>query len=163
MYANGKIYKLVNEELGLTYYGSTTQTLEKRLMQHEYVYNNSKKYTSRQLFEKGKVEIILVEEISCNNRNELLQRERFYIENNDCVNKLIPLRTIQEWSKQYREKNKEKIDEKGKIYREKNKEKINEIRREKFTCECGCIVSRRNLLRHKKTKKHQTFLNTCNA
>ena len=52
--------------------------------------------------------------------------------------------------KQYRIDNREKINETKKLYREKNKEKI----KEKITCECGCIVVRCNLTRHKKSKKH---------
>ena len=71
----------------------------------------------------------------CNSKEELLQRERFYIENNNCVNKYIPNRTkedIQEYNKKYMELNKEKIKkyrelnkDKKKLYIEKNKENIN--------------------------------------
>jgi len=51
-----------------------------------------------------------------------------------------------EQTKQYYENNKEKIKERVKEYREKNKEKV--------TCECGCIIKRYDLARHKKSNKH---------
>ena len=141
---NGKIYKLVNEELGLTYYGSTTQSLAKRLIQHRWKAKKNSNYTSKQLFEKGEVEIILVEEYSCNEKKELYERERFYIQNNECVNKTIPSRTKAEW-------------------RNDNRDKIHQQANEKITCECGSIISKSNLSNHKRSKKHQTFLITCNA
>jgi len=42
-YKNGKIYKLVNDELGLTYYGSTCTELRKRLHQHKKQAKNKSK------------------------------------------------------------------------------------------------------------------------
>jgi len=51
------------------------------------------------------------------------------------------------------QKNKEKIKEKNKEYYEKNKEKINE----KITCPCGSVVSKKDIRRHERTKKHQQW------
>ena len=133
-YQNGKIYKIVNDELNLTYYGSTCSTLTKRLSCHR-TFNTT---TSTILFStETKPEIFLVEKFPCNDKMELHQRERFYIENNECVNKDIPGRTLKEYyedtreqrkeySKKYREDNKEKIKEQNKKYKEENKEKIKE-------------------------------------
>ena len=56
--------------------------------------------------------IELVEEISCDTKKELLARERHYIENNTCVNKVIPGRTYKEWRKD----NREEINRKNNIY-----------------------------------------------
>jgi hypothetical protein len=160
-YSKGKIYKLVNDELGLTYYGSTIQPLYKRIYGHRSKLNCSSKI----LFTEGECKIYLVEEFPCDNRNQLEKRERFFIENNDCVNKNIPCRTYQEYNdatkdkrseykKKYNQKNKEEIKEKNKIYYEKKKE----YRSQKITCECGAIVSLVNLKRHKtESKKHLSF------
>jgi hypothetical protein len=122
-YQDGKIYKLIGN--GLTYYGSTCNELHKRLWQHKNNFINYKGggiCSSKILFESGEVEIILVEKYSCNDKNELTSRERYYIENNDCVNKVIPTRTYKEWEEQ----NKDKLKEKKKEYREANKDKIKE-------------------------------------
>jgi hypothetical protein len=81
----------------------------------------------------------------------LHQRERWYIENNECVNKYIPCRTVKEYyvdnkehilnhqkdydnankeqKKIYQLKNADKIKEQQKLYYEKNKDKINQQRK----------------------------------
>lgn len=65
---------------------------------------------------------------------------------------------IAEKVKEYRQKNRERIEEIEKAYREKNREQIAEKRKEKVQCECGSVVSKRNLSQHKKSQKHQRFM-----
>ena len=128
-YKNAKIYKLVNDELNLTYYGSTCDELRKRLYGHK---NKSNKCCSKIMFESDEVKIYLVEKFPCNDRIELNQRERFYIENNECINKNIPNRTQKEWYIEWYEINKDKIKESKKKYCEKNREQINKKERERY-------------------------------
>jgi hypothetical protein len=130
-YANSKIYKIICGNL--TYYGSTYQPLSKRIAQHRSGYNqwlNGKgsNITSYKLFQidDDKPCIYLVENLSCKNKEELNARERFHIENNDCVNKVIPGRTVNEYHTQYYDKNCNNIKEKKKQYREQNHVKIKE-------------------------------------
>ena len=152
-YNNSKIYKIVCNNTGLIYYGSTVQKLQQRLNEHKRCYklrNENSNQTSFKIIEGGNFEIILVEEVSCENRHQLESKERYYIENNECVNKNIPTLTKKEYynlhkevilkknkeyyeshkeehkqkSNKYNEINKEKIKEQHKIYRETNKEKI---------------------------------------
>jgi hypothetical protein len=73
------------------------------------------------------------------------QKKQYYTENKD---KLL------EYAKQYRSDNKDKVAEYKKQHYTNNKDKILEQMKQKVTCECGCIVSRTNLLRHKRTKTH---------
>ena len=116
-YQNGKIYKIVNDKLNLTYYGSSCQKyLSSRFYIHKKEKDN-KKYTSYKLFEEGEPKIILVELYPCNSKLELEKRERYYIENNECVNMAIPTRTGKEW----REANKDKLKQDKKDYYENNK------------------------------------------
>jgi len=61
---------------------------------------------------------------------------------------------IKEWSKQFRTVNQEKIKKEKAKYYEKNKTKINEQKKVKVTCECGGVVRKSDLARHRKTKKH---------
>lgn len=56
--------------------------------------------------------------------------------------------------KKYYDENKDKIKEINKKYRDENKEKINE----KITCECGSIVRKHDIARHRKSLKHISFL-----
>jgi hypothetical protein len=129
-YKNGKIYKIVNDKLGLTYYGSTTQILSQRMGGHIVAkkrFDNGKcpNMTSFQLLD-GNQKIYLVEKYPCNDKNELERRERYYIENNDCVNKCIPSRT----NKEYRIDNKDKIKQYQKEYDKNNKDKKKEYMKE---------------------------------
>ena len=181
-YQNAKIYKLVNDTLGLTYYGSTVQSLSVRKACHKSSSNKVYgKCSSRLLFDgKSDVDIVLVEKYPCNDREELHKRERFYIENNDCVNITVPLRTKKEWldahpnyDKDYRKKNrvrlrelKKKATEKRKDHyldyqkkwKDANADKIREHARQKFVCECGSVVSIGHKARHIKTDKHKRII-----
>jgi hypothetical protein len=77
--------------------------------------------------------------------------------------------TLTEYHKGYYQKNKATLAENQKEYREENKVRIREQRKdkdkerylqnkeqltEKVQCECGCVVARRGLTQHRKTKKH---------
>jgi hypothetical protein len=131
-FANSKIYKMVSFNLpGLPYYGSTTQTLSKRKGKHV---SDFKKYgldgggcTSRIVMAAGDYDIIWVEDFPCERKDQLKARERYYIENNVCVNKNIPGRTRAEWEeanpmyqKEYYQKNTEKCKGSVKKWNEAN-------------------------------------------
>ena len=143
-YQNAKIYKIVNDELNFTYYGSTCNTLTKRLSGHKSDYLRGKTCSSLILFQtETKPKIFLVEKFPCKDKSELHQRERFYIENNECINKVIPNRTKREYQlnnhekylkyqKNYNDKNKEIKKELYKLNYEKNKDEINKRRRERY-------------------------------
>ena len=94
-YENGKIYKLVSNMTNEVYYGSTCDSLPKRKSKHKYNFKMWKvgKYgytSSYKLFEQGEVNIVLVEKFPCNDKYVLFARERFYVDNNECVNKCSP-------------------------------------------------------------------------
>ena len=152
-YANGKIYKIVCNITGKIYIGSTTLSLSQRLVQHRTDYNgwkNGKRkfVTSFGIIENGNYDIVLLEEFPCENKEQLYQRERFYIESLICVNKVIPTRTNKEYridnadkikeyyidnidkikdhQKNYYIDNADKIKEQSKLYRLENTDKIRE-------------------------------------
>ncbi len=110
-YQLGKIYKIVCNLTGKVYYGSTCEpTLARRLAKHVNSFNCFKNgktnfVSSFSIIENNNYFIVLVEKYACNDKMELQQRERFYIENNDCINKNIPNRKI----KEYYQDNKDKI------------------------------------------------------
>ena len=153
-YQNSKIYKIVDNTNGNIYVGSTTEKyLSKRLQRHLSNYNQHLKgnycnVSSFEILKNNNYHIELIENVNCNDVYELRNRERYYIENCECINKYIPNRTREE------RKNTEEYQIKNfiiqKKYREKHKDKIKEI----VLCECGCEIRQNNLSRHKKTKKH---------
>ncbi len=153
-YQNGKIYKLVNTEGTLTYIGSTTQPLAKRKANHHSNYKNWKNgktnyVTSYKIFEDDEhgCKIILLEAFPCDNKTELEKRERYYIENNQCINKVRPTRT----GKEYYYDNKDAILEYRRQYREENAGQ---------SCICGSHYPIEQKSRHIKTMKHQKYINS---
>jgi hypothetical protein len=143
-YQLGKIYKIVCNTTGLTYYGSTCEpTLARRLTGHVgqkkqwFKGTIKKKCTSIYVLESDDYVIVLVETFPCNNKMELKRRERYYIESNECVNKNIPTRTTKEWYQVNQSRlvgvradwyvnNKESVAIQHAEYHAKNREQINE-------------------------------------
>ena len=123
-YANGKIYKLVNNVDDEIYIGSTCNTLTKRKNDHKSMSKSKPNMRVYQhLIQIGwdNVEIVLIENHSCINMDELHRIERFWIDElKPKLNKYIPTRTIEEWY----DDNKEVISQKRKEYQQKNKEVI---------------------------------------
>ena len=125
-YQLGKIYKIIDYTNDNIYIGSTTEpTLAKRLSKHRdnlKRWKNGKynKCMSFNILENDNYDIVLLESCPCNTKDELLAREKYYIQNNNCVNKVIPLRT----HKEYYEDNKEEINEKKKQHYKDNAEHI---------------------------------------
>jgi hypothetical protein len=187
-YQLGKIYKVVNDVNGICYIGSTAQpTLAHRMSCHRSRHKDKKNKTYEKWGDIADCKIVLIENYPCNSKDELCARERYYIENTSCVNKIIPGQTHKEWceknkehlserKKEWREKNKEhikkynednkdKLFEQRKKYREINNEHIKKWRAEnkeqrykKFNCECGGRYMRMNKATHFKSKKHQRYL-----
>lgn len=156
-YQQGKIYKLKNEEL--VYIGSTTTTLQRRLIQHrcDAKYIN---LSSKLLFENGENVIIeLVENFPCNSKKELLYRERFWVQNTLCINQTLPIRNKHEYQienaeyfkncrKEWALKNKDRIF----LQRRDHREKIKNYLYEQLPCECGGTAPRKHFTRHQKSK-----------
>lgn len=123
-YEKAKIYRLVCNITGLNYYGSTVQQLHQRKSGHKTSFNRGCNLTSSKIIEGGNYDIILVEEFPCENKNQLEARERYYIDNNECINKNIPTRT----NKEYYKDNKNVISERHKKYNEENEEKVQKLK-----------------------------------
>ena len=186
-YSKAKIYHIYCNITGEIYYGSTCNTLAKRMGKHrdEAKENSKKNCSSRSIIVRDDYAYSLIEKYECNNKQELHARERYWIENNECVNKYVPGRNRKEHyqdnkdklkeknkiyhdahkeeNKAYREANKDKIIEQNKGYYETNKDKINEKKEKKVVCECGCELRRDCLTRHRKSKFHQEFMDSLSS
>ena len=93
------------------------------------------------------------EKIRENNKLYRLENIEKIRENNKLY-KLDNAEIITESKKLYREKNAEKIKESEKLYREKNAEKLNKV----CVCACGANYTHNHESRHKKSKRHQKFV-----
>ena len=109
-YSKAKIYKIICNVSGLVYVGSTCEpTLARRLAKHVGNYkiwlkNNNYSYTtSYKIIEGNDYDIVLIEEVQCETKDQLHARERYHIENLVCVNRYKPTRTSNEYKKEYAE------------------------------------------------------------
>ena len=91
------------------------------------------------------------------NKEKIAERDKIYRENNK--EKILKQKAEynernrehkNEYMKQLYQKNKEEIKSKVKEYRNKNRDYINE----KIQCSCGCLISRKGIREHERTKKH---------
>ena len=81
-YANSKVYKLVSSIDNKIYIGSTTQLLCMRLAKHKDDAKN-RPYPVHKHFNTigwDKVRIVLLETVTCFNKEQLIQREQHYID-----------------------------------------------------------------------------------
>lgn len=158
-YREGKIYKLIDETNGNIYIGSTTKTIEQRLLKHKNSYkcylNGKQGYTtSFIILENKNYKIELIELFACNNKRELINREGWYIRNLNCINKRLENRTEEEkknYITQYIIDNKDKLNNNNNI---RNKQK--------YICNCGKKLNKGNKTNHKRTKKHINYINQLN-
>jgi len=180
------IYKIFskNKDDPNVYIGST-KNFKKRMNQHKSDCNNEKSHChnlflynyirSHGGWDSFDSEIIY--EFECEDNKQKLQIEQEYINRYSFgLNSLKAFSTvdeINEYQKEYREDNKEKLAEQKKEYYKSNKEKIKQYQKEynetnkekiaarkkiKFTCECGSTLRKGEKARHKKTSKHIKYI-----
>ena len=158
-YQKSKIYKLWSPSKNLIYYGSTTETLARRLTKHKANYtmykktdNNSSYSTSYLVLECNDYKIELVEEYPCNNKDQICKKEGEYIKNNECVNKCVAGRSKKEWY----DDNKEVLVAKKKIYTANNKDnykKYYEANKEHIK-----EWRKKYMVEYNKTDKHKEYM-----
>jgi len=191
-YNRGKIYKLCCKDANITdFYVGSTLNHYRRKNQHKHHCNNpnSKDYNCpvyKFIRNNGGIDnwdLIILEEYEAKNKNDLLWKERQYIEAlKPSLNCFKPIITrvekleqkkeqikeyyqnnkekISERMKEYNKNNSERIKEKNKKYRENNKEKLLQQKKEKVECElCKVFINRSCFARHKTTKKHLRNIN----
>ena len=145
------------------------QNKEKVLKYQNLYYNLNKELIverGRRYREQNKEQITKNKKIySYLNREKISERHKHYYEQNkeeiSEKNKRYQEQNkekVSERHKHYYEQNKEQITEKVKHYREQNKERIAEQRKQKMTCECGCVILKCTLSQHKRTKKHHDLM-----
>jgi len=139
-----KIYKLENED-GLIYIGKTTcKYLSSRLAVHKsqaLTERNINKCKSKILFDnnkKVKIELLEITEDS--------NRELYYIEKYNCVNKMKTGLSYKETKKNWNEKNPEYY---------KNYFRKTQRNKKKYKCFCGTILCITSKSRHEKSQIHK--------
>ena len=191
-YTKGKIYTIRSYQTDKIYIGSTIQPLSVRFAEHRknYKLHQTDKYHYVSSFDIIKFDDCYIELLKlcpCLTKEELHKQEGEQIRNNNiCVNKVVPGRTVQQYKldnidnlrksrkeyflkneereverrKKWREENKERIMERSQTYYDNNKEKIRQKQKERVICEqCNKEYVKICIKKHCVTKFHQASLN----
>ena len=203
-FKKGLIYKLtcLDPNIKEIYIGSTT-SFKDRKHKHSSVCNNNSIYNkgyNRKVYKYirdnggwGNWDMILIKYFPCDTRLEL-RKEEDKVKKElgatlNMINAIEDLQSKKKNDKEYRVKNKEKINNRTKEWAEKNKshildyrkeyskrtktreskkewdiknrDKISLKKKEKFPCVCGSVIRKDSKYKHEKTKKHLAFLETC--
>lgn len=176
--SSGIIYKIFDNTNDNVYYGSTTRELRFRKAEHK---NQYKQYcdgvrtftTCYDILKNNDWGIEIVEKCS----SGLRERERWFIENNKCVNKRIEGRTLNEYYVDVLKPHRQSlayycetcncnviIGEKSRHEKTnkhlgipKKKREITKSNKDIIICECGLNYTRAHKLRHQNSKKHLSF------
>ena len=160
----GVVYKLVHKDHPdeILYIGSTKMALRDRLQQHRF-HKDGTDPKSEYIKEHGVENFILIEleRMMCN-RYFLQETEQHYIERyTPPLNKRRAHRTAEHTRKcdlkykaKYRANHRKELAKYSAKYYAEYHDDIRARQNEKITCKCGCLVTRVNMARHLKTKKH---------
>jgi len=152
---NAKIYKIINDVNDKIYIGSSTyQYLCNRMNIHRMSCKdtsgrrNSKLYIHMREIGIEHFKIELIEKYECKTKEELKEREQYWIE--QIKPELNMFRSIANPNYEKECRNKEEKKKKCNEYYYLHKEEILTKGKEKITCECGKIISKNSLRKHKK-------------
>ena len=163
-YTKAVIYKIVHNENELLVYVGSTCVFASRKHHHKHSCNvpNNKKYNYnlyKMIRENGGWDcfrMVIIEEYPCDNKTQLcIREEELRVEYNANMNERtaygLDKQRVKEYQKEYRQDNKNQLIEYSREYNQQLNEKI--------TCQCGRVIRKGDLNRHKKTKKHNNLLN----
>ena len=191
-YNNSKIYAIRNNIDDDVYIGSTTMPLCKRMVKHRC--DAKKRPDKMRITTKMKdlgidnFYIELIEEVSCDNIEQLRKKEGEIIREIGTLNTRIECRTKHEYyndtleqRKEYLSINREEILRKKKEYRDEHKEVLREKDRiryhaniekcriqtrmfgsQKVDCDCGGKYTKAHKAEHFRCKKHQDYISSLN-
>jgi len=156
-YSKTVIYKIQhNEDETLLYVGSTTD-FTRRKSKHKSDCNNingkSYNYKVYQMIrDNGGWEafnMIEIEKYPCNDKREAEKRENEIMMEMKCNMNMRKSHCGFDTRNEYQQQ-----------YYNDNKGTMHEYRGEKITCECGCLIRRSDISKHRKSNKHIQLMTT---
>jgi hypothetical protein len=168
-YSKIVIYKIQHKELDeLLYVGSTTHFRNRKVNHKSRCYDANGRAYNYKLYSTIRdnggwdaFNMVIIKEFPCNSIQEArTEEDRIMREMRSSLNMCRAYQTTEE-RRDYLKKHeqKDKIKETRKHYRELNKNILNQKAGKKIICECGCVIRKDSIARHKHTKKHQEYLN----
>ena len=179
-YSNTSIYKLEHEDNeDLIYVGSTTDFIRRKACHKSRCNNPNSKAYNRKVYQMIRdnggwecFKMVELKKFPCNDSREAFaEEERFRIALNPRMNsmKAYSELTKQDYNKKWRDDNPDydkqyNIDNPGRFkkWRANNRDKIREKRKIKIICDCGAVVCKGGLARHRDTGKHFRWLQNKN-
>ena len=160
-YSNSFVYKLCCNDTDITeiYIGSTTNMRQRKAV-HKVACNvptnkEYNKYKYQFIRDNGGFEnwsMIMIEHVECDTKQELLARERYYIDQlKPCLNKQLPLRS----QKEYYTDNKQQYLQQAKNYYINNKQQYQRNKSEIKICDCGIYYTHGSRAQHIKSNIHK--------
>ena len=144
----GTVYSIKCKATGEQYIGSTCKHVEYRLEQHR---QSGNKTCSKQIIARNNFEVVVLESVLCDGRQDLLYRERWYIENEpNVINKSRPIISEEERKASvlaYERSHPEYYQK----YRDEHKHKW----QSDYLCECGVTCRLINKNRHERSTQHK--------
>ena len=189
-YSKSVIYRIVCNDIYVTecYVGSTTNLIKRRAQHKTRCHNLNDHKSNNKVYEYirdnegyANFTVVLIESYPCLNKEELLKRERHWIEHYKAtLNCKIPTRTNKEYytdnkeqitiknkmyvaknriktasyQKQYAKDNAESLHKYITQYSQDNKAKISTYKKEKHLCNCGMYFTIGHRNRHMKSQYH---------
>ena len=163
----GIVYSITCRTTDEVYYGSTVQTIERRMNKHRSDARSDQQCTSKPIILRDNYDSRVLETHQNITKTELEKvHESKYIKNNPCVNKKVPGRTREEYRKANREEllakkkenyeaNREEILAKQKEYREDNREEILAKKKENYEANKEKILAKNKKYREANKEKRQ--------
>ena len=183
-YSKGVIYKIARRDgTGECYVGSTTNLRQRRSSHKSTCCNPNSAQHNLPVYQHIRAnggwsdwEVAPIEQWSCASKQELEIRERHWIDElKPQLNSYKPAgyalaggmaqyqkdwREVnkeyqKQYSKQYYQQHADELKEYHKQYRAEHAEEKKQYAAERIECECGAVVSRGCIARHRKSAKHQ--------
>ena len=168
-YSKTVIYKIQHESKDeLLYVGSTTHFGNRKSLHKSRCYNPNGAAYNYKLYQTIRdnggwdaFNMVVVKEFPCENKRQAdAEEDRIMRQMKSSLNMCRAYQTTEErrdYLKKYEQKNKTK--ETRKQYRELNKNILYQKAGEKINCECGCVIRKDSIAKHKRSIKHQEYLN----
>lgn len=156
---NKKVYKFIRENGGFENWSMIQ--IEECNVKNKRELEQKERYNIEQLKAILNCHLPYKNEIEMKESRNKYNNE-YYINNKEHIKEQTKQYCIDNKKKisDYYNLNREFINEKKKKYRLINKMKISDERKEKISCECGIIINKSGLSKHKKSIKHMTYINS---
>ncbi len=146
------VYKITS---GTQVYFGSTKDFSRRKIQHinayeNYIKNGGRYYQSFDILKLGDYTFEIIETHNIISKFDLLMREKFYIDNNDCINNRAPINTVDELKQQKQAREKR--------YRQKHDVDLKAKKNEKFNCPCGGKYTKSHKALHDRSIKHIKYI-----